>query len=197
MELPRPTPNYIRKRLLDWEKTDALGTAEKTVGLVFQTWPGNTEYSEVLAKVIVLNRIYSTNIYDPYTVTQHILSARIDERLKAGDITLVLDLANVRFRTRSMILLSFASKYCGWHEPDHFQIFDSYVEWLLWLYVKQFKFASVRRYSLREYATFVATVDQCRSHFALEGFTRKEIDKFLWFEATELWRSQSKAKVPE
>ncbi len=195
MILTEPLPHYIRQRLNDWRQGDPAQTTDRTLALVFSAWPQNTRYEQVLAKVVILNRLYSTNIFDPYTVTQHILDQQIDPRLLSGSIALVDELASVAFRKRTIFLLSFTSKYCAWHQPDHFQIFDSYVEWLLWKYQRTFKFAAFRKHDLRHYASFVNVVDQFRSHFGLAEFTRREIDKFLWYEGTTLWRAESKRRA--
>ena len=63
--------------------------------LFFQTYPHNTEIEDVLVKVSVLNDFYSTQIFSVYPVAKHILNLHIDERLAAGDVTLVNEIASV------------------------------------------------------------------------------------------------------
>jgi len=60
--------------------------------LFFTLCPENTEISDILLKVAVLNDFYSTNIFSVYPVAKHILSLDIDVRLKAGDVTVVADI---------------------------------------------------------------------------------------------------------
>jgi len=68
-----------------------------------------------VVKVVVLNDLYRTNIYDPWSVAGHIVRLNIDNRLRAGDQTLIGDLARMRLGGKERILLSFATKYAGWH----------------------------------------------------------------------------------
>ena len=182
--LAEPTPKYVAKRIAEFDSNPRYHGAESTVGLVFRQWPRNSVYEQVLAKVVVPNRLYSTNIYDPYTVAQHIIDIKIDERLTAGDLKLVNDVADVTFADKHKTLLSFATKYCSWHQPGHYQIYDGNVDWLLCAYRRKFAFADFKRYELREYPRFHAIVDALRDRFRLRAFNRKRIDKFLWFEAT-------------
>ena len=179
-----PTPDHVRAGIDRFDSDPRSRSAEDAVSLVFRRWPNNVNYHEVLVKVIVLNRLYSTNIYDPYTVAQHILTLAFDDRLIAGDPALVGELASVQFGQRTRVLYSFATKYCAWHQPDLFQVYDSYVDRLLWEYRRAFQFAEFRRDDLRDYRRYVAVVQALRDRFGLHGFSRKEIDKFLWIEGS-------------
>ena len=89
--------------------------ADPAVRIAFAQWPRNNDPHQVLVKVVVLNRLYSTNIYDVYGVRDHILAMRIDDRLSSGDPTLVNDLADYRGGVKARSIISFASKYCAWH----------------------------------------------------------------------------------
>jgi hypothetical protein len=48
-------------------------------------FPGNTQIEDVLLKVTAINRLYSTNLYAVYPMTQHIVGLNIDPRLKEHD----------------------------------------------------------------------------------------------------------------
>ncbi len=188
MSLQEPNLAYVLKRLEELRHNNQFYGAERAVDLVFRQWPTNVNYDEVLVKVVVLNRLYSTNIWDPYTVAQHIVDLNVDERLRAGDSSLISIVGNVRFGSKTRYFLSFATKYCSWHEPDLFQIFDSYVEWILWQYKAQFDFAAFKQKELRVYPSFVSVVDQFVEHFGLVRLSRKDLDKFLWIEGKDNWR---------
>ncbi len=183
MSLHKPTATYIRDRLTKTRGMDRYFGADPAVRLVFQQWPDNDEHAHVLAKVTVLNALYATNIFNVYPVVDRILSLKLDGRLRDGDETLVADVSRVKLGKKTRTLLSFGSKYCAWHQPDRFQIFDSRVEWILWEYRKSYAFAEFARYEVRDYPTFARIISDFRTYFELEKFTRKEIDKFLWIEA--------------
>ncbi len=192
--LPVPTPDYVRRRLAEFDASPRYYGAERTLQLAFGQWPRNDDYDHVLIKVILLNRLYSTNIFDVFTVAQHIVNQRIDDRLAAHDQSVVTAIAKVPFRARARTLLSFATKYCSWHRPDGFQIYDAYVDWLLWQSQREHRFATFKRWELREYPRFVQIVDAYRHHFGLGNtFTRKQIDKFLWIEGVTQWAATQTA----
>jgi hypothetical protein len=195
---PKPTLDYVTQRIAEFNDDPQYYGAERAVDLVFRQWPQNTVDEQVLVKVVVLNRLYSTNIYDPYTVANHIVAKGIDHHLASGDPTLVDDLARVAFGTRTRVLFSFATKYCAWHQPNRYQIYDSFVDWLLWEYRKQFEFAKFRRYELRQYPDFLRIVRSFADAFSLQAFTPKHIDKFLWIEGMRQWEaSGDSAPTPE
>ena len=77
------------------------------------------------------------------------------------------------------MLLSFASKYCHWHEPERFQIFDKRVADMLLAYRRHFGFARFKNAELRDYPTFARLIAEFRDYFGLTDFTRKQIDSSL------------------
>lgn len=182
MAIERPTAKYVRDQLRESEGQDRYWGADPAVRLVFDEWPENTVPAHVLVKVTILNALYATNIFNVYPVADRILSLKLDERLRDGDETLVADVAQVKLGKKNKTLLSFASKYCAWHQPDRFQIFDSRVEYMLWEYRKAFAFADFQRGTLRDYPSFARIIGEFRDFFGLKEFTRKKIDKFLWVE---------------
>jgi hypothetical protein len=183
MALRQPTSQYVRSVIRRAKGDSRYFGADPAVRLVFETWPKNTDGDQVLIKCVVLNRLYSTNIFDIYSLRDHILRLDIDARLARGDPSLVNALADFRRGRKKRWLISFASKYCAWHRPEAFQIFDGLVEWILLEYKKRYEFANFGRFDLRDYPTFVTVLDRFRSRFGLEEFSRKDTDKFLWIEA--------------
>jgi hypothetical protein len=145
--IPEPTHEYVQKRKREIENDPTWFGADATVRLVFDSWPSNHVYAEVLAKVVVLNRLYSTNIFNVYAVAEHIVRLQIDERLASGDLTLAADLARVKIGDGVRNNYSFATKYCSFQRPDVYQIYDSYVNWLLWEYSGSIKNSSDLRRS--------------------------------------------------
>lgn len=191
--ITRPTPEYILKRLPDYHASPRYADADRAVALVFDSWSSNTCIEAVLAKVVILNSLYSTNIYGVYPVAQHIIKLNVDSRLAAGDIQLVDDMAKVLISGQQRNNLSFASKYCHWHHPDAYQIFDSFVEKLLWAYQREYQYSRFKRVELRQYPRFMQVVDDFIEHFALNDISRKDLDKYLWMEGRSLFGGQTEA----
>jgi hypothetical protein len=170
--IPKPTRQYVSGRMSEFDNNPRYFGAERTVQLAFGQWPRNDVCEQVLLKTIVLNRLYSTNIFDVFTVANHIVALKIDERLWVGDAAIVDMIADVKFEANSRYLYSFSSKYCAWHSPNHFQIYDSYVDWLLCLYQDECSFAAFQKYELREYPSFLGVIDTFRKKFDLQHLIR-------------------------
>lgn len=190
--LNKPTHDYVTRRLPDFDAVPRISDADRAVTLVFRQWPENKRIDEVLVKVSTLNALYSTNIYALNDVARHILELNIDSRLVAGDPNVVDEIAKVTIGGGRRYLLSFASKYCSWHHPVCYQIYDSLVDDVLWTYQRQFAFTKFKRQELRSYPRFVQVVDVLVDHCGLQAFSRKELDKFLWLEGRALAKLSSK-----
>lgn len=92
----RPSCEEVDRYLLAWEQLENYALQESALNkLFYQTYPDNKDIDDVLVKVSVLNDFYSTNIFSPFKVAKHIIDLDIDERLAAGDITLVNEIARV------------------------------------------------------------------------------------------------------
>ena len=92
-------------------------------------YPYCNELKEVIIKCSVLNDFYSTNIFKVFPVAKHIIEIEnINERLAAGDPTLVDEIANVKLgeNDKEKYLYSFATKFCSHHNEEAYPIYDSY-----------------------------------------------------------------------
>ncbi len=188
----RPVPEIVNRAVDAFDKQDE--SYDAAVRLVFNQWQSNTTAAEVLVKVVVLNRLYGTNIFAVQPVVQRILELKIDPRLEAGDPSLVDDLARIRFNDKTRNCFSFASKYCSWHAPEQFPMYDSYVDARLWAYQNAFKFAKFARNEMYIFQRYREILDEFREFFGLTAFSRREIDKFLWAEEDQHRRDSEQAK---
>jgi len=183
MKYPMPTLTRARRLLAKHGGSRRYYGADPAVGLIFNAWPRNAVYEEILVKVIVLNRLYSTNIYNVYGVAEHIHRLDIDDRLASGDETLVWDVTHAAFAPdQNFAFYSFATKYCAWHRPEVFVIYDSYVDDVLWTHQHTHQFGKFRRYELKSYPTLIKILHAFAVHFGLVDLSRKELDKYLWLE---------------
>ncbi len=92
----RPSCEEVDRYLLAREQLENYALHESALNkLFYQTYPDNKDIDDVLVKVSVLNDFYSTNIFSPFKVAKHIIDLDIDERLAAGDVTLVNEIARV------------------------------------------------------------------------------------------------------
>lgn len=182
MRLPaKPTAELINSHLQKWETLENYKLQEQSLALLFhQLCPRNSALEHVLLKVTALNQFYSTNIFDTYSVAKHILRMDIDHRLAARDLALVNELAMITIRGKPRNFYSFASKYCSHHVPEAFPIFDSFVEQMLLHYRAADNFEVFARSDLKNYSQFVRIVAAFQKHYALDSFSLRQIDVFLW-----------------
>jgi hypothetical protein len=157
--------------------------------------PHNTDIYDVFPKVAVLNVIYSTRIIAVSQVAEHILKQEIDCLLADGSLEAVRRIANVKIREKKYCFYSFATKYCNWHNPDAYPIFDKNACACLLDYKRKDCFAGFKLDDLWVYQTFKKVVDDFRTHYRLESLNYKELDKFLWQCGGEVIKSKADAKA--
>ena len=172
----------VKKYLDKWYtyRDSKMLEQENALSILFQHFYQNNNLQNVLVKVSCLNDFYSTNIRDTYSVAKVIYQLNIDRRLQNGDLSLVDDIAaGTEKKCKSArIEYSFASKYCSFHRPDVYPIFDSRNEKILRYYRKDI---SIFPFTLRKsYKDYVKIINKYREIFGLECFSYKEIDRFNW-----------------
>ncbi len=142
---------------------------------------GNKKFEHVLLKVAALNTFYSTNIKGVYRVAEHIYQLDIDERLEAGDPTLVKDIAKVTFRDKTYHFYSFATKYCADHYPDYYPIYDSFVDDMLRSFRTRDGLLKFKNDELKDYVRFKAIIDDFIRVYKLpETTSYRDLDHYLW-----------------
>ena len=184
--LQPPTPALVRSYIQRFDE-GRDGLVDKALFELFRAFPENTRMEHILFKVLGLNSLYTTGIIAVRPVAKHILSLNIDAKLAAGDATLVNEIArtpmgNGKIRRN----YSFASKYCSWHAPEAYPLFDSVVEKLIMAYQRIDRFADfVWQVELSDYLKFKRTIEVFRETYGLTEFSFKELDKFLWLYGKE------------
>lgn len=164
---------------------------DDAVGEVFKSYPQNVRLDHILIKVSILNSLYRTNIYQIYRIAQHIHQMeeekRLDSKISAGDLEAVELLRKGHGIRRSSDvnfsdLFSFATKYCHWHQPDYFPIYDSRMESAVRWLAKRVKFTiDLNHDSLYNVQVLKRVVEECRGLVSQEdwkGF--KKIDQALY-----------------
>lgn len=190
--LKTPTPDVIHEYIERFGQNTGAANTEKALSRLVSVLPGNSCLEEVLLKVAAIDRLYSTNLYAIYPMAQHILALDIDSRLRAHDLELVSEIAGLKWKDASgkdqqRSFYSFAAKYCSWHVPTEYPIYDSFVDRLLRLYRQRDGFASFTNAKLSHYPTFRSVLREFQRHYGLTEFSFKEVDKFLWVYGQELF----------
>lgn len=201
--IPTPSAAEVQEYLALWrtrndEKLDSALTT------LFQTMPRNTDVGEVAVKVAALNGLYGTGILAVWDLARHIASLDIDARLTepAINASLIAQIAHLKTKRNVRHNYSFATKYCSFHRPDLYPIYDSLVEGVLNTLLQQGETfdrlgpgehwrtypASCESIS-RNYAVWCRSIDRFRNHYGLEAFSIRDIDKYLWTLAKERRRA--------
>ncbi|HEC35173.1 MAG TPA: hypothetical protein ENI39_01405 [Anaerolineae bacterium] len=186
MKLPQPSVEVVSE-YSQWFEREGYGATERAVTELFQTFPHNVRLEAVLVKVAALNDLYNTNIYAVYDMARHIWELDMDSRLEQGSLDLVEEIAIIVVGGKRRRNYSFATKYCSFHVPEVYPVYDGYVEEALWAYKKRDRFARFKRKDLWEsYPQYVTVVKRFREYYGLGGFGLREIDRFLWLTGMRL-----------
>lgn len=179
--LPKPCVKQIEYYLQKWDSLENYHLQEDALDKLFiDLCPENKDLSDILIKVSTLNDFYSTNIFSVYPVAKKILSLDIDDRLQAGDVTLVEDIMQVTIDGKQKNFYSFSTKYCSHHNPLNYPIYDSYVEKVLVYFRDKDGFDVFNRVELKNYAKFKSILIEFGKFYGLEQYNLKQIDKYIW-----------------
>ena len=170
----------------------------KALAKLFSAYPKNTCSWQVLLKVTALNALYKTRIMNVYPVVETILGVgrKLDSLLARGDPAAVDLMKMVKFekRDKTINFFSFASKYCHFHRPDRYPIYDQYVDAALRKLRRDKKLSFESDALNREsYAPFKSVIDAFIGMYAT-GCSYDAVDKFLWRKGKVLKQKRQKAR---
>lgn len=179
--IPTPSMSEVERYLRLWEQMESYRLQEEALNRLFMEYaPDNTDIADILIKVAVLNDFYSTNIFSVYPVAKHILSLKIDSRLRAGDISLVNEIMHIEISGKVRNFYSFATKYCSHHNPNAYPIYDSYVDDVLIYFRNRDHFSEFQAYHLKNYEEFKKILIDFRLYYSLCAYSLKQLDQYLW-----------------
>src|ERR1035438_5785168 len=191
-KLREPTPQRVQDacELFNRENVEI----EQALKELFTQYPGNSDPRHVLLKVVALNSLYSTQITahsqkipNVVDLAQHICAKAhdIDSALAIGSPGIVETIAGIRVAgKKDRIYFSFATKYCSWHKPELYPMWDANVQRYIGCLQEQSDFAKGFDVNADHwtYEGFRGAMKAFRECYRLGSFTFKDIDKFLWLE---------------
>ncbi|MGH9590139.1 MAG: hypothetical protein ACRD25_07070 [Terracidiphilus sp.] len=188
--LTAPNAELVSKACEEFDRKNNV--TEKALAELLAAYPANDNASHVLLKVVALNSLYTTRILAVLKLAGHIAGqgAAFDVALAAGSREAVDAIARVSVGDTDLTFYSFATKYCNWHQPNLYPIYDSRVDRYLWTLKKQSLFqceAFSQHDDLHSYPKFCLMMTAFREQFGLGSFTFKQIDKFLWSQDEAIW----------
>jgi hypothetical protein len=186
-----------------------INEPDPALNLLFDQYPKNTNFGHVLLKVVALNALYSTmiRVYSDhptvYDVARLIVDLNIDLELEKGSVSLVDKIAYTKelaelLGKKKQYNYAFSTKYCSFHRPSYYPIYDSRVNEYLWHIRNLGKLSQFKRKDLWIYSKFKKIVDEFRDRYNLKKFTYKQVDAFLYYEGGKLIEQKESAvgRVP-
>lgn len=160
--------------------------ADQVIGPIIKRLPGNKNEIDVLTKVVVINSLYATSIYDVVSIAKHIVSLDLDEKLIVGDLSVVKNIRRgheIRTKAKGTEIdfYSFATKYANFHKPNFYPIFDNLVKKLVAHLNEEMKFH--RRFAqtqLLDYTVYKDVIDSLMQTVGRSNVGYKEFDQGLW-----------------
>jgi len=195
-KLELPTERLVNQYLKDFQTYEdgRYFYADIAIEKLFKQFPQNTEFEDVLLKVVVINNLYNTNILGTYKMAKYIHSLKnLDIRLKEGDLTLINEIA-AGHKISKRVEYSFATKYCNWHNQEAFAIYDGFVEKVLQNYKRQGIFKELGDWDLKNYRYLTVIIYYLKEQYLHNKFSIKDIDKFLWMYGREMFPPKYKNK---
>lgn len=187
------------RALAAYNKLPSYSIQEDILQRLVEEYPDHKNVGAVDTKVKLLNLFYSTGIQATNLMTAYILSIKdIDARLKAGDKSLVAEIATLKLTNGDVRFnYSFATKYCALHQPTKYPIYDSIVadtfeSLFVQGYLPKYTYSRTKSKSpntftkgefaekLKEYDFFVDLYKYFMELFDLTEFTVREIDAYIW-----------------
>ena len=177
-----PTVELVKAACEKFDRENEL--SELALAELFRQYPHNGELTHILLKVVAVNSLYRTNIFALEAVARHIRSnvPDIDALVASGSPEVVNTIARISIGGKKFNFFSFATKYCSWHNPEAYPIYDSRVDDYLWTLQKQSHFAGFLHADLWDYPKFLNIVTSFREFYGLGSFTFKDLDKFLYLQ---------------
>ena len=187
-----PTRELVFKYITAFTQNNLFVGSDCAILALLQAFPKNCVLHEVLAKVCVINDLYATRILAVFDMAEHIVKLKIDDQLAMGATEIVDRIANLTISGKIRNNFSFATKYCAWHKPLQYPMYDSFVSDMLLAYRDKYKFMRFKNKELRQYASFKKIILGFASHYDLAIFSFRELDHFLWGYGKELFPRQYK-----
>ncbi|WCL50818.1 hypothetical protein [Leptospira sp. GIMC2001] len=178
--MERPTAQNVRSLNDSFYKITKNKIPSDTVSLFFSKFQLNTEIEPILMKVTLLNKLYSTNILDVYSVAIHIKELKVDNDLNNGNLQLIDKIKKIKIKEKCFNFYSFSTKFCNKHNSNSFPIYDSYVDKALCYFRDKDNFFSFKKQNLKDYTSFVDIFYEFRYFYELDGCSNDEIDIYLW-----------------
>jgi hypothetical protein len=194
MRLVKPSKYTVSKLYKEYHESDeSFKALYNLIAKLVDSYPSNYKYSHVLAKSIVINQLYSTNIKAIKQIARHISNRKVTNLIKSGFPSAVRIISQGHGiistkRRKEYGFYSFATKYCHSHNPSKYPIYDRNVDFILWEYQKKDGFSKFKRKDLKEYSNFIRILREFKRYYHLGKVSTDRLDKFLWIQGDKYFK---------
>lgn len=161
----------IRNKMLSWNEVDKLLNRE------FINKKENKDIHDIGYKIEILDKLYNCNLkMDKREVANEIKQLKIDSEFNKDNIEkIVEDIAKIKpSNYKRRVGLVFSSKYCHFHYPNKFPIYDKYSSYAL-----SNLLGKMKSYYENNYTQFKNDLDNLISKLSWNP-SYKDLDSYLW-----------------
>lgn len=152
----------------------------------FQYRPENKKAEVVIEKVNALWDKELRHAEGSNEMAGHIMNLGIDRSLESGDLNIVPEISNLQPEINNGRYLYFSSRYCAFHCPYVFPIWDLRTATVLRYYLKRNGEKSTPIKILNDYKRYEMVLSQFRHAYDIEFLNYPEMNKFFWIYHDEL-----------
>ena len=179
MNITIPSREDVQRALREYEQGD-YGRVDRAISSLIAQYNTNDRIEPVLLKATVINSLYSTNVYGIYTMAEHIVAVGVDKYLTEKSPDVVDLIAHATIGGKKRCFYSFASKYCSFHDPETYPIYDSVVWWMLQQLRKARKIRKFKDSELDHYSGFQRLMIEIRDKLEMTDLSLRQFDKAFW-----------------
>lgn len=168
-------PSVVEAASLLQEKLSGWRHSEAALDLAARRMPG-FDSATALAKVVLINALYYTNVYAVTKVAQRFASILHNTIPQEWTPSLIEEMAIVELGTgngKTKRLRSLASKFAHFFMDQHFPMYDLYAKKSLMRHTGE------KLDALESYPAFCRTFSTLAEQVCMQNATRK-LDRYLW-----------------
>lgn len=182
---------FLRECRSQFQNDGVLRLADEALGNVFCSFQRNDQLAKVFVKVSILNKLYKTNVYNEIRLTKHIAgincNGSFDSCLSLGGLEAVELIRKghgiVSKNGNEIDYYSFATKFCHWSNPNHYPIYDSFVDTGIRFMVgteEEIVAPNFNWGNLKDYVIFKQVIDYFKEVLGFSDLSYKDFDEALW-----------------
>ena len=180
VDLPTPSNEQVLIYLSKQKNIKEYYYREKAMEKLFQEMcVKNETVEDILIKVSSLNNVFDIGVNEVFRMVKHIESLDVDSRLKVGDITLVMDISRMKPGKITKNCFSLASKFCGYHKPEEYPMYNEYTEEILKYYRDKDGFSKFSDEDIRDYVKYKGIIMDFRKFYNLEKYDFLKLGQYM------------------